>query len=391
MRIIYLDHNATTPPLPEVVEAVRQALEIDWANPSSIHRPGQAARARVELAREEVAALLGAQGRDVVFTSGGTEADGLAIAGTLAARPGRRVIATSRIEHAAVRERVEAIEAAGAAEIAWLPIDRAGRVDVAAAAALLEARGAEIALLSVMWANNETGVIQPVPELGAICRAAGVLLHVDAVQAAGKVRIDFGGLPIDLLSVSAHKLNGPKGVGALLVRAGLRLGKQSIGGAQERGRRGGTENVPGIVGFGVAARAAAERLADPGAAAALAERRDRFERAVRERVPDAIVIGAEAPRVPNTASLAFPRLEAEALLLLLSERGVCAAAGAACASGSLEPSPVLLAMGVPAEAAHGAVRFSLGPATTVEELDVAAGIVAESVAVLRRSTIPAPR
>ncbi len=388
----YLDNNATTKPLPEVVAAMTRCMQETWANPSSVHREGTAARQQLELAREQVCALVGCSPRELVFTSGGTEAANLALAGSVTA--GRTVVVTARTEHSAVREKAQAMGAAkadgavgggGAAPLVdWLRVGADGVVDLGHLAELLRAHAERVAVVSVMWANNETGVVQPVESIGALCREHGVRFHCDATQWVGRMPVDLAGLPIDLLSFSAHKFHGPKGIGALVIRRGVRVQPQVVGGPQERDRRGGTEHVAGAVGMGVAAMAAHEWLAGDGPAQ-LATMRDRFERAVLAAVPDAVVNGVGALRLPNTTNIGFPHLEAEAMLLLLSERGVAASAGAACSSGSLDPSPVLLAMGVPETIAHGSVRFSLSRFTTAEEVDWAAGIVAECVARLRRS------
>lgn len=381
----YLDCNATTRPLPEVVAAMAGALEHGWGNPSSVHRAGIDARHSLELARESVARLLGAQPREVVFTGGGTESASLAIAGTLDALSGPRTLVTMRTEHSAVREACEALEARGRARVAWVPAGADGVVDLAALDAALDAHAGDVALVSVMWANNETGVLQPVHSIGERCRVRGVRFHCDATQWVGRMPTDVANLPVDLVTASAHKFHGPKGVGVLWVRGGARVLPQVIGGPQERDRRGGTENVAGIVGTGVAADAAVAWLADPAGRERGAAMRDDFERAVLAAVPDAVVNGGSALRLWNTSNIGFPGLEAEALLLLLSERGVAASAGAACSSGSLDPSPVLLAMGVPPRIAHGSVRFSIARTTTEEELRIAAEEVAACVARLRRS------
>jgi len=429
--VIYLDNNATTRPSAEVRAAVDAALAEFWHNPSSVHRPGQAARRQVELARASLARLIGARARQITLTGSGTEAIDLAIRGTLEAqrpRPdGPPVIVTTRIEHAAVRDLVEDLEKAGRAEIRWASLGPGGVVEVAGLAAMIDDRAA---IVSIQWANNETGVIQPVQEIAALARARGVPFHCDATQWVGKMETEVGRhegtkaqrhegtegqghegmegqrheggsdsrrasvpscLDASLLTFSPHKFHGPKGVGVLWTGQGVRL-RPVIHGAQELGRRGGTENVPGIVGAGVAAREAVEWLARPGERERLAGLRDRFERGVLERVPDAVINGPRdrSRRLWNTTNIGFPRLEAEALLLLLSERGVCASAGAACSSGSLEPSPVLLAMGVPPEVAHGSLRFSLSRETTEEEIDRAIPAVAAAVAQLRRSGTPHP-
>lgn len=382
---VHLDHNATTRPLPAVVEAVRESLVGGWGNPSSIHRAGMAARHAVELARESLADLLGAKPREIVFTSGGTESANLAIEGSIGHFAGglRTVLVTSRLEHRAVRECAERVERRGG-EVIWVPHDPDGVVDLAAFEEILARRGGEVALVSLMAANNETGVLAPLQQIGERCRRAGVRLHVDAVQWVGRLPIDFHSLPVDLLTCSGHKFHGPKGIGALVVRQGVRLSPQIVGGPQERERRGGTENVPGILGLGAAAREAGSWLRGDGAAR-VESLRDRFERAVLAACPGSVAHGVAAPRLGNTSNIGFPRLEAEAILMILSERGVHASAGAACSSGSLDPSPVLLAMGVPAELAHGSVRFSLGRETTAREIDRAAAEVVEAVARLARS------
>jgi len=380
----YLDHNATTRPLPEVVAAVCDTLERGWANPSSVHRAGMEARRLLEDARERVARLLGCQPRELVFTSGGTEAANLAIFGTLAlAAPRRPILVTSPLEHSAVRESAEAWRARGGTTID-VPHQPGGTIDPERFAALLDAEGERIGLVSLMWANNETGVIHDVPALAALCRERGISFHTDATQWVGRMPLDLAAEQVDLLSFAAHKFHGPKGVGGLYARRGMRLERQTIGGPQERDRRGGTENVPGIVGMGVASDLAAEWLAGDGRERLAAER-DRLEREVVART-GAAVNGGDAPRLWNTTNLGFARLEAEAILLLLSERGISASAGAACSSGSLDPSPVLLAMGVPPDIAHGSIRLSLGRTTTAAEIDAAVTAIVESIARLRRSS-----
>jgi cysteine desulfurase len=375
--VIYLDNNATTRPSPGAAAAVASGMTVFWQNPSSIHRPGQDVRNRVELARKEVGSLIGARAREIIFTSGGTESIDLAIRGTLGDRGG--VVVSTRIEHAAVRNLLERLESFGTATVRWAPINGSGIVDLTALPALL----AGASLASIQWANNETGAIQPVAEIGGLCRDHGVPFHCDGTQWVGKEPTRDP--PCDLLTFSPHKFHGPKGVGVLRVRPGTRLGPTILG-TQEMGRRGGTENVPGILGAGAACREAAEWLDHPDERRRLADLRDRLERLVREGVPDAVVNGPTDRRLWNTTNIGFPRLAAEALLLLLSERGVCASAGAACSSGSLDPSPVLLAMGVPEEIAHGSVRFSLSRETTVEEIEEAARVVIASVRTLRGSS-----
>ena len=389
MDRIYLDSNATTEPAPEVVDAVARAMRDTWANPSSVHRAGGEAKRVVELARESVARLVGCQERELVFTSGGTEGANLAIRGTLehlaTTDPARRVLVTTRFEHSAVRELAQRLEQRGT-EVVWLAgaPHAPGTPDLDALEALLAARADEIALVSLMWANNETGAVTDISRAGALCRQAGVRLHTDATQWIGKMPTDLAALQLDLASFAAHKFHGPKGVGALYLRRTVRITPQTFGGPQERERRGGTENVPAIAGLGVAADLARTWLSGDGAARGAALR-DRFEHAVAART-GAIAHAHGAPRLWNTTNLGFARLEAEAILMLLSERGVAASAGAACSSGSLDPSPVLLAMGIAPEVAHGSIRFSLARTTTAPQLEEAATRVVAAIERLASST-----
>ena len=338
---IYLDHNATTPVAPAVADAVDQATRGCFGNASSLHHFGQAAKAVIDEARSAVADLIGARPTDVIFTGGGTEADNLAIRGAAEAAwsAGRRHLIASAIEHEAVLKTLEALEARG-----WtttrLPVGEAG---VVAPADLEAALTPETALVSVMHANNEIGTLQPVAALAERAHARGALFHTDAVQTAGKTPIDAAALGVDLLSISAHKFNGPKGAGALWVRRGVRLAAPLTGGRQERNRRPGTENVPAIAGLGRAARLAADRLAERGAR--LAALRDRLEQGVLARIPGAAVNGS-GPRVPNTTNISFDGVEAEALLIALDLDGIAVSTGSACSSGTLEPSHVLRAMGL---------------------------------------------
>lgn len=398
MESTYLDNNATTRPAPEVIEAVQGALERWWANPSSVHRAGQEARRQVELAREEVGWLIGCKPGELVFTSGGTESINQALRGSCAAQRDRHIIVTDRLEHVAVRETAETM-ARRSVEVIWMPLNSRGLIDLEQAESIIVAKSSQIALVSMQWANNETGAIQPVMELGEICRSHGVRFHVDATQWVGKMPTDASAMPIDLMTFSAHKFHGIKGTGCLFVRRGVRIAAEIIGGPQERERRGGTENTPGIIGMGVAARLARKWLAQqtledndetaPTSNIADRERlRDRLEHAIVESVEGARVNQGDVDRVWTTTNIAFSRLEAEPILMLLSERGVCCSAGAACSSGSLDPSPVLLAMGIPPELAHGSVRFSISRYTTVEEVDRAVEIVKAVIARLQRSTAP---
>ena len=392
MAWVYLDNNATTQPLPEVASAVAEAMEELWANPSSVHRFGQTVRQRLELARQSVATLINCKPRELVFTSGGTESNNLAIFGT-----GPKLLVTTPIEHSAIREPAEEFAKQGG-EVVRLRVDRQGLIDPRELHEVLQTRatGDGVVLVSVQWANNETGVLQPmtdvvaaVAEARSAINARGertkVYLHVDATQAVGKLPVDVMKMGIDLLTLAAHKFHGPKGVGALFVRTAVRLRAVQRGGPQEREKRGGTENVPAILGMGVAAEAAMRFVADQTAVSGITAMRDRFERAILKELPDTVVNSGEAPRLWNTSNLGFPGLEAEAILLALSERSVCASAGAACSSGSLEPSPVLLAMGIPEPVAHGSVRFSLSRLTTDAEVDEAIRVVPEVVRRLRQT------
>ncbi|HRP61836.1 MAG TPA: cysteine desulfurase family protein [Phycisphaerales bacterium] len=383
----YLDNNATTQPAPSVIEAMARVMREGWANPSSVHRAGQIARQQVELARETVCKLIGCGERELIFTSGGTESINLALRGSLNI-PARRLIVTDKVEHSAMRETAETLGAQNNTEILWLKTNIDGVIQLEPLRELIESRHDAIAIVSIGWANNETGVIQPVEAIGSLCRSHGVKLHIDGTQWVGKMPTNVSSLPIDMMSFSAHKFHGPKGIGGLFVRRGVRVLPQITGGPHERERRGGTENVPGIVGMGEAARLALEWLANDHARTSLEALRNRFEQSLLSAVPDASINGAALPettRLWNTSNVAFPRLEAEAILLLLSERGVYASAGAACSSGSLDPSPVLLAMGIPEERAHGSVRFSLSRDTTVTEIDSALRVIPQAIARLRAS------
>lgn len=377
----YLDNNATTAPLPEVVDAVSSCLREDWGNPSSTHRDGIAARRRVELAREQVSGLLGCRPRDLLLCSGGTEAANLALRGVLGDASGRSTIATSRLEHTAVRDTALRLEKEGR-RVEWIRHHPDGRVDLDALESLLEAKADDLAIVSLMWVNNETGVVQPVAEIGRLCREHGVRFHTDAVQAVGRMPVDVASLDVDLVSFAAHKFHGIKGAGGLFVARGVRLEPSITGGGQERERRGGTENVPAIVGMGVAAAAASEWLAGPDPLAPLDDRRRSFESSVVSRLAETLPVevnGGEAERLWTTSSLGFPRLAAEGLLMSMSERGLMASGGAACASGSLEPSPVLLAMGIAEAVAHGSLRFSHSRFTTDEEIEDAIEIIVSAV------------
>jgi len=374
---IYLDHNASTPVRPEVAEAMHRALRDLGANPSSAHREGQRVRAAVEHAREQAAALVGARPGELVFVSGGTEGDHLAILGSAWAQRERSThVAYAAIEHHAVHGAAEVLERLG-----WthsvLPCEPTGLTPPEAVNDL----PAGVSVLSLMLANNETGVMQPVAALAARARARGMRVHCDAVQGAGKVPVDVEALGVDYLVFSGHKFGGPKGAGALVVRKGAPLESLFRGSAQEHGHRGGTENVPGIVGLGLAAELAARELADEGAR--LLALRKGFESELKRELPEAVVHGAGAPRLPNTVNVSFPGARADHLLLALDARGVAASAGAACASGGVEPSPVLTAMGVPRELAVCAIRFSLGRTTRADDVARAVTRIADAVRAVR--------
>ena len=376
---IYLDHNATTPVDSRVADAMTRALGEVFGNPSSVHQFGQRAKAAIDDARTAVATLIGGSPVEVVFTSGGTESDNLAIRGAAEALEpgGRRHLVTAGIEHEAVLSTVKALARRGWA-LTLVPVDASG---IVSPDRLREAVTEQTALVSIMHANNETGTIQPVAELADVAHARGALFHTDAVQAVGKISVDVRALGIDLLSLSAHKFYGPKGVGALWVRRATRLLPQMTGGHQERNRRGGTENVPGLVGMGVAAALAREALAADGVR--LAALRDRLETAILAGVPQTTVNGATASRVPNTTSISFDRVQAESLLIALDLEGVAVSTGSACSSGTLEPSQVLRAMGLSPARAQSSIRFSLGAGNTEAQIDHVAAVLPAIVAKLR--------
>jgi len=381
---IYLDNSATTRVDERVIDALLPLMREGYGNPSSIHTFGQLARAALEESRPPLAGLLGADTRELIFTSGGTESDNAALWGVFRSgyRPGNHII-TSKIEHPAILATCKALQAQGA-EVTQVPVDRLGRVDPDDIAAAITDR---TILISLMHANNETGVIQPLEEAGGIAREHGIVLHTDAVQSLGKVPVDVRTLGVDFLSLSAHKMHGPKGVGALYVRKGAKLPPFMTGGSQERKRRAGTENVPGIVGLGTAAGLARERLGDMGSR--VAGLRDRFESAVQSRIDGVSVNGSREHRLPTVSNLSFERLEGEAAVIALDLEGVAVSTGSACSSGSLEPSHVLTAMGLRPEVVQGSLRFSLSWHTTEQEIDEAVDILARVVARLRSRGRPA--
>jgi len=375
MRRVYLDNNATTPVLPEVFEAMRPYFAEQFGNASSIHHHGQETRAAVERARESVAALLGCRASEIVFTSGGTEGDNFAISGLVHA--GDHII-SSTIEHHAVLNSCKHLEAMGC-ELTYVPVDGRGLVDPDDVKRALRPT---TKLITIMMANNETGVLQPVEEIGKVAAEADVYFHTDAVQAAGKTPIDVKRIGCDLLSISGHKLHAPQGVGALYVRKGTILEPMFYGGSHERSRRAGTENVPGIIGLGKAAELAREAL-QRGDLAQMSAMRDRIEQIILSEVEATGVNGEGAPRVPNTTNIHFDYIEGEALVIALDLKGLAVSTGAACSSGAIEPSHVLTAMGLPPEIARASLRFSLGKQNTPDDVDFALGLVPQTVARLR--------
>ena len=375
MHRIYLDNNATTPVLPEVFEAMRPYFGEHFGNASSIHHHGQETRAAVEDARESVAALLGCRSSEIVFTSGGTEADNLAIAGLVSA--GDHVI-TSSIEHHAVLLACKHLEEIGC-EVTVLPVDGRSLVDPADVRRALRPN---TKLISVMMANNETGVLQPVEEIGKITAEAGICFHTDAVQAAGKVAIDVNRIGCHALTISGHKIHAPQGIGALYVKKGTQIQPLFYGGRHERSRRAGTENVPGIVGLGKAAQLARQAF-DRGDDKKLSAMRDRLQQGILAQVEESGVNGDAAARVPNTTNIHFDHIDGEALVIALDLKGLAVSTGAACSSGAIEPSHVLVAMGLRPDQARASIRFSLGKQTVEEDIDYALALVPETVARLR--------
>ena len=379
---VYFDYNATTPLAPEVTDAVVRTMREVFGNPSSIHHFGQQAKATLDDARSAVASLLNADPSEIVFTSGGTESDNLAIRGAAEALEpaGRRHLIASGIEHEAVLNTLRALARRG-----WrttlLAADASGLVSPDR---LRDAIDADTALVSVMHANNEVGTIQPVAALAAIAHEHGALMHTDAVQSAGKIPVDVRALGVDLLSLSAHKFNGPKGAGALWIKRGTRMQPTVTGGKHERNRRAGTENVAGIAGLGAAARLAAGKM--PADAARVGALRDRLETGILRDVPGTAVNGARDSRVPNTTNISFERVEAESLLIALDLEGIAVSTGSACSSGTLEPSHVLKAMGLPSHRTQNSLRFSLGMFSTQEEVDRVVAVLPSLVEKLRGLT-----
>ena len=377
--LVYLDHNATTQPCAEAVEEMLDSLQTVWANPSSTHAPGQAARRALADARTRVAAFLGCQGAELVFTSGATEANHMAVLGALERDPARRRFVLSAVEHPGMLALAARLKVQGVA-VDLIPVDAQGRLNLTVATALIRD---DVALVSVMGANNETGVLMPVAELAVLAHAAGSLLHVDATQLVGKTAARFDADGADLWSVSAHKLHGPKGVGALVVRKGLTW-PALFSGRQERQRRGGTENMPGILGFAAAAERAGRTLAHD--VAHMRALQARLETGLRGALPDVHLYGARAERLPNTSCLRFGTLDAEQVLGKLERAGVIASSGAACTASGTQPSHVLLAMGEPSRHAKASVRLSLGRETSVGEIDRTIAAAVQLIGPLLEST-----
>jgi cysteine desulfurase len=391
MNRVYLDYNATTPVDPGVLDAMLPYFSADFANASSIHTPGQRARAAVETAREQVAALIGAKPQEIVFTSGGTESDNHAIFGVISAQVAQPILAvrlsssqpapphiiTTTIEHEAVLNTCQALETQGVS-VTYLPVDREGQVDPEA---VREAIRPETVLITVMHANNELGTVQPLEEIGRIAKAHNIYFHTDAVQSVGKISVDVNALNVDLLSLSGHKLYAPKGVGALYIRGGTRVRQLLYGGHHQRGARPGTENVAAIVGLGKAAEIARTSLSND--AQRVSALRDQLERGLLDRIPQIRVNGSQVPRTPNTTNIQFAGIEGEALVIALDLKGLACSVGAACSSGAVEPSHVLTAIGLSQEEAKSSLRFSLGRHTTESEIASALEIIPAAAAQLR--------
>jgi cysteine desulfurase len=363
MNVIYLDNNATTQVAPEVMEEILPYFHDLYGNPSSMHTFGGQVEQKLRQAREKVASLIGATPDEIVFTSCGSESDNTAIRSAIASYPDRKHIITTRVEHPAIKNLCEYLSKHGY-RVTYLPVDRQGRLNLDH---LHKSLSNDTAIVSIMWANNETGVVFPIEEIAQVVRERGIVFHTDAVQAVGKIPVNVQEVPVDMLSLSGHKIHAPKGVAALYIRRGAKFSPFLIGGHQERGRRGGTENVASIIGLGRACELAAGHIKkESGRVRYL---RDKLENEILKRVPNAMVNGEREHRLPNTTNISFEYVEGEAILLMMNEFGICASSGSACTSGSLEPSHVLRAMGVPFTAAHGSIRFSLSIYNTEEEID----------------------
>jgi cysteine desulfurase len=363
VKIVYLDNNATTQVAPEVLEAMLPYFHDMYGNPSSMHSFGGQVMKEIRNARERMAALLGASPEEIIFTSCGSESDNAAIRSALSSYPGKKHIVTSRVEHPAIRALCHHLATQGY-KVTEIPVDGEGRLDMDQ---YKRALTPDTAIVSLMWANNETGVIFPIERAAEMARERGILFHTDAVQAVGKIPIDLGKMSIDMLSLSGHKLHAPKGIGVLYVRKGTKFSPYLIGGHQERSRRGGTENTPSIIAMGLAAELAAGKLEFENTH--VKRLRDKLENALLQSIPNSKVNGDRQNRLPNTSNVSFEFVEGEGILLMMDEFGICASSGSACTSGSLQPSHVLRAMGVPFTMAHGSIRFSLSVYTTDEEID----------------------
>jgi len=363
MSVIYADNNATTQVAPEVLEEMLPYFNEFYGNPSSMHSFGGSVGQKLKEARANVAALIGAAPEEIVFTSCGTESDSTAIRAAILSEPDKRHIITTRVEHPAIKNLFEFLGKNGY-RTTFVPVDRRGNLDLDY---LYKSLSDDTAIVSIMWANNESGVIFPIEEISREVRERGVVFHTDAVQVAGKIPIDLKNVSVDMLALSGHKFHGPKGIGVLYVRKGTKFSPFLIGGHQESGRRGGTENVASIIGLGKACELAADQLQEKNTR--VKQLRDKLESELIKRVPQTIINGDTENRLPNTTSIAFEYVEGESILLMMDEFGICASSGSACTSGSLEPSHVLRAMGVPFTAAHGSVRFSLSVYNTQEEID----------------------
>lgn len=375
MKTIYLDNNATTKVAPEVLEAMLPYFTELYGNPSSMHSFGGQVAQKIRIAREQAAALIGASPEEIIFTSCGTESDNAAIRSALATQPEKKHIITSRVEHPAVRILCAQLAAQGY-RITELPVDKEGRLDLQN---LEKSMTPDTAIVSLMWGNNETGVLFPVEEASAMAHEREVLFHTDAVQSTGKIPINLKNNTIDMLSVSGHKLHAPKGIGILYVRRGTKFSPFMIGGHQERERRGGTENTSGIVGLGKACELAARNMEKENTY--VRKLRDKLERGILGRIPQSRINGDTGNRLPNTTNISFEFVEGESILLLMNELGICASSGSACTSGSLQPSHVLRAMGVPFTMAHGSIRFSLSIYNTEAEIDF---VAAQMPAIIER-------
>lgn len=381
-RLYYFDNNATTPVAPEVVEAMLPFLRDYWGNPSSIYHFGSRLANSMDRAREQIGSLIGAEPRELVFTSCGTESINTVLQSALNLHPDKRHIVTTAVEHSATVNYCEWLEKRGCT-VTWLPVDSEGKLDPSMVAGAIRS---DTALVSVMLANNETGVIFPVAEIANICRAKGVLTHTDAVQAPGKIAINVRELGVDFLSLSAHKLHAPKGIGLLYVRQHTKFLPYLVGGHQESGRRGGTENVAGIIGFGRAAELAGARLSEENTR--IRALRDRMESEMLSKIHGTRRNGAIEPRLPNTSNLSFAGVEAEAVLMMLDQTGICASSGSACTTGSLEPSHVLAAMGLGRSSARSSLRFSLGIYNTGQDVDYLLTQLPGIISKLRAVSVP---